>query len=655
MNKDLHYFHFSLGPVQSFIAQARRTRDFWAGSFLLSWLSGVAMLAVTKQKGAIIFPRPPQEYPDWINGKGTGQAPRQGGIPNRFLAEVDGTFDPLVVVQAVKLAWKELSDSVWDGDKLVRYATQKTKPIWDRQVDYFWEIQWAVGESPDEVDLLERRKNWRVPTWLEEPGIKCNVMDGWQELSGVESPIGEDYGEQLDRFWEGLRSKVGLDLRENEKLCALAWIKRRFAHHFHKVNKTLSLPTKSGATIQIDIQGWKLKTGVPSVVYLSVVPWLCNVIRNETAAALKALHDAAVALAEGNQYGEWDSNIRCIADAYASRNDISWHLAALDGSAFLPQALDDERRFPDRAKAQAMKNALSSLDTEERPSPFYAVVLMDGDELGKNLARYDMTKKAKLAEALNVFTRAAQGKVDDSNGFLVYAGGDDVLAILPLDYALECVAKLRIEYAKAMRDQGFNEELTISSAVVYAHCKVPLGKVLQNAHELLKVVAKDGCGRNGVAVRVLVPGGAKLEWSQALEKNTDNIVIRPILAAFQQNIPSMQTQFSSKFFYKMRENLALFNWIEDVAGKRPSIRPVLDEMQAATFMAAQYLSSGVNENRREKLTIEDAKRIVQPLMNLCQLKYREYVAGGYRLKPLDFTADGALLVRFLAQKEMPNE
>jgi CRISPR-associated protein Cmr2 len=40
------YFHFTLGPVQSFVAQARRTRDFWAGSFLLSWLSTVAIQAV---------------------------------------------------------------------------------------------------------------------------------------------------------------------------------------------------------------------------------------------------------------------------------------------------------------------------------------------------------------------------------------------------------------------------------------------------------------------------------------------------------------------------------------------------------------------------------------------------------------------------------
>jgi len=48
------YLHFSVGPVQSFIGEARRTRDFWAGSFLLSWLSGVAM-ATALEKGATLI------------------------------------------------------------------------------------------------------------------------------------------------------------------------------------------------------------------------------------------------------------------------------------------------------------------------------------------------------------------------------------------------------------------------------------------------------------------------------------------------------------------------------------------------------------------------------------------------------------------------
>jgi len=68
------YFHFTLGPVQGFVAEARRTRDFWAGSFLLSYLAGIAMLEVTKQHGKIIFPKPDETYLTWIE---------KGGVPGQ--------------------------------------------------------------------------------------------------------------------------------------------------------------------------------------------------------------------------------------------------------------------------------------------------------------------------------------------------------------------------------------------------------------------------------------------------------------------------------------------------------------------------------------------------------------------------------------------
>ncbi|OIP41959.1 hypothetical protein AUJ95_02410 [Candidatus Desantisbacteria bacterium CG2_30_40_21] len=56
------YFHFTIGHVQGFVSQARRTRDFWAGSFILSWLSAKAMLAVKKQGEEILFPLPDDNY-----------------------------------------------------------------------------------------------------------------------------------------------------------------------------------------------------------------------------------------------------------------------------------------------------------------------------------------------------------------------------------------------------------------------------------------------------------------------------------------------------------------------------------------------------------------------------------------------------------------
>lgn len=108
------YFHFTLGPVQSFVAEARRTRDFWAGSFLLSWLSAVAMREIIEQKGEIVFPKLEDDFRLALTGElpSGQQPPQQGSVPNRFKARVGGDFDPEKVVEAVHIAWKALADKV---------------------------------------------------------------------------------------------------------------------------------------------------------------------------------------------------------------------------------------------------------------------------------------------------------------------------------------------------------------------------------------------------------------------------------------------------------------------------------------------------------------------------------------------------------------
>ena len=49
----------SLGPVQSLIADARRTRDLWCGSWILSEAARAAARALHKRRpGCLIFPAP---------------------------------------------------------------------------------------------------------------------------------------------------------------------------------------------------------------------------------------------------------------------------------------------------------------------------------------------------------------------------------------------------------------------------------------------------------------------------------------------------------------------------------------------------------------------------------------------------------------------
>jgi CRISPR-associated protein Cmr2 len=53
-----HLLAISVGPVQGFIAAARRTRDLWFGSHLLSEISKAAAKSVYDDGGRLVFPAP---------------------------------------------------------------------------------------------------------------------------------------------------------------------------------------------------------------------------------------------------------------------------------------------------------------------------------------------------------------------------------------------------------------------------------------------------------------------------------------------------------------------------------------------------------------------------------------------------------------------
>ena len=614
-------FHFTLGPVQGFVAQARRTRDFWAGAFLLSWLASAAMQTVIAQKGKIVFPIADENYLGWLRGKESGKRPRQGGIPNRFKATVDDGFQPALVEQAVRDAWRAVAETVWERD-LERHCQRysHSRVIWDRQIEHFWEISWAIG---DDDSLLDRRKNWRTQLAPDEAGIKCSVMAGWQELSGAEHP-----GDKiLKNFWKELSQDGDFkrDLADDETLCAIAFVKRRFPHYFEQV-QVEKMPG------DWTLHGWHVNPQTPSTLDLAAAQWLARVVREGSETALNRLHEAAERL----PFSPDDCGIRrlhCVKEAYQARGH-------LNSSALFGHVLDNKKECPDQAAARAMKQAIKALNVKEPPSPFYAILLMDGDSLGALLR--DRDHQLKIPKALEHFTHNVPDIVYRHNGFLIYAGGDDVLALLPLEDALQCAAVARQCYVDAFVAQ--NLESTISAAVEYAHVKMPLTRILGDAHELLDVVAKDGRGRDALAVRVWKPGGEAVEWAMPWERVFDQdgkLAIEQQAAQFAGD----KAEFSSKFFYKIRERFDLLN------PAQAAEEPIFKKQEALSLLAVDYLASGINKDRKPKLTLPDAERIIQPLLEQCRPKFRHKNESGVSFSTSNrLEADGALLVRFLARK-----
>jgi CRISPR-associated protein Cmr2 len=209
--------------------------------------------------------------------------------------------------------------------------------------------------------------------------------------------------------------------------------------------------------------------------------------------------------------------------------------AALDGDAFFkpairnprelevagdtpetdPHWLEESKENPNRLQLEKALDELQKALPEKKglareATPFYALLLMDGDGMGKLLSGYPAHQR-RIAQALGRFTQQVPTIVNRNNGKLIYAGADDVLALLSLDQAIACAQECREAYKNAF-DEAFGnprpegvpteQQTTISAAIEFAHMQTALSAVIWDAHELLDEVAKERCGRDGLACRV---------------------------------------------------------------------------------------------------------------------------------------------------------
>ncbi len=621
---------FSLGPVQGFVAQARRTRDLWSGSFLLSYLSGCAISEVIDKGGEIKIPDVSDDaLLAWIRGYRDGDAPIIGTIPNRFEALV--ADDPKGVARSaakvVQSKWEEIAKAVWTEFVAdVAEKNNKTEVIWNRQVKNFWEISWVVGS---EISAMNSRKNWRIGGHLEdEPGDHCTMMGDLQELSGF---IRSKERVKQNRFWERLSSqpKIGkLDIREGERLCALALIKRLF-------------PKVSEEAI-----GWEVETtNWPSTPYVAAIPWLKSVID----AAPEDADNYAGNVLKASKGADRKGISRKIGSFSVKHNRI----LDLDGNFYFESALIDCKRTPFDVTPASLKNfeeetkkkrkelkiqlrGLAEKVNKSRAIPFYAMLLMDGDNMGKLMGDYK-DKEELITKALSAFTKDVQKIVKARDGVTIYAGGDDVLAMLPMPEALKCAKELSEIYEQHFRDFIPEAKATISSGLVFSHYHIPLSTVMREAHHILDDVAKDQNGRGSIAVSVLKNSGKYCQWTVTWNRLTDEKGgdrIDDLVFKVQEG---PQKQFSKSFFYGMRDDLAVLSG--DQILKPGSYAKLVEGLDPLPLLTAEYMKS-----RERKVSKEEAEERVPALL---ELSYKAHNMSGVDKTVL--SPDAAMLIKFLSQ------
>lgn len=461
-----HLFLFAIAPVQSFIEQARKTQDLYAGSFLLSHLCRTAGRKMkTDYRGDIIFPD--------IENK---------SIPNRFVAIVDAKGDKLKEIgddlqQAVEEEFKRIANSI-----ITKLETSKANGF-DEQISSYFTINWLFlpfnekdyKRCYSEIEsFMGAMKTVRAFQQLpdSEKGRKCSIC-----------------GERNVKFYR---------MTEKEKKDADVKNRKLFSSNVHVVGNKNYEP--------ITLRYLRAGEGTCAVCFTKRLLDKASV--NDYEASFPST--ANIALFEAfNQLKE-------------KRSDL---IRLINSDDYEPQdifAIKKNSTIEDDTKKDATQKLYDALKENNIDySSYYAVMLFDGDSMGEWLSG-DRIKEGRLKEfhealtgKLGDFANKVRNNIKEPKGVTVYAGGEDFLGFFNLNHLLEDIKTLRNEFDALvnmpLKEKGFfqneSSNMTFSAGVVIAHIKTPLSEVLHWARKMEHEAKEMDDNKDAFAIAVLKHSG----------------------------------------------------------------------------------------------------------------------------------------------------
>jgi len=447
------------------------------------------------------------------------------------------------------------------------------------------EIKWKNGNTffvptpgvlyPAVFDLAERvlasAKSLRQFEQLEQKGWRCSLSGEGEWLTTDKEQLTKSYRQQENTLWAKVARKRPSWAKKGEHLSALPALKRLWPTLFaEEVGEVLKKKS---------IQRFVVSTHTMALAY-QLSQWLA--LGGSLSESVKKRCD------------QWQAKLKDLGGVALPKRLVEQHrllgreklqeAKQLVGLLELAAELEDERERDSICKeVQSCLN--ETLKTSRPVETYYGLMLMDGDHMGRILSgddihsiaykdsfhpsvregfenqaesegalkNYSDQKRAvspsrhmAISGALNDFSQQIVRHVVEEEylGKLIYAGGDDVLAMLPVADLLPAAQRLRQAYSgvaegeqkKELRLQsGFAQlkkvlyrtmgsSATASAGLVIAHHRAPLWKVMTELRAA-ESVAKNA-GRDRFHLRVIKRSGGVLHltlpWG-ALKKTSDKV------------------------------------------------------------------------------------------------------------------------------------
>ena len=620
---------FQFGPVQEFIAQARSTRDLWSGSYLISWLVAHAIKAVTDPIGpdAVVFPslrgngifdalhRETYYAAQWKQGD-DGQTQTtwerlvkdKGGkakvadwlltptLPNRFLVIVppgEGERLARAAQQAIRSELAMIGENVGKW-LLANGAQEEWKDRWNAQLDAFPQTAWAVQPWLDrEACLSEAEKLPQDPD--DTTGVAGRVK-AMLELGETALPK-EDRDE---RYYSDKTTKTRLNNS------GILW-----SAHYALLDAKLAARRNTRDFAQWD----------PACKDAAV--------KDSLAGKEECIGDEDF----------WDNLtkthkeiFKAASHRYGAMNLIKRLWCRPEATDYLPQKLGLDAAVVSKAlRADSTQDVArrnipaSGVQTSSSSNPYIAVLSMDGDQMGKWVSGAktpeflaQLAPKAKeylkgaaglhrlltpsyhlqFSEALaNFAMHKARAVVEAHEGDLIYAGGDDVLAILPATRAIACARALRdafrIDFEDGRMYPGSACACEVSCGIAVGHQNAPLQMLVKEAQKAEKR-AKNDYGRAALSVSLYKRSGEIIEWGGKWESGALDLMaeITRLTEA---------DKLSGRFPYALAGLLQPYALEQTRPDELQAMLPVV---QAEVRHVLSRQGSGLKKNEREALAAE---------------------------------------------------